>query len=71
MEICHRTVPEGSSSTGPWFGREWLAFLVGATSARKINSENERKMIEYKGVRVGIAYSNCTVGTVHIGNSVH
>ena len=22
-------------------------------------------------VRIGIAYSNCTVATVHIGNSVH
>jgi len=52
---------------GRGFRCEWLR----GTSARKINTETERKIDKYKEVKVRIAYSNCTVATVHIGNSVH
>jgi len=54
------------------FVRQSMASVVSvATSAGKINTETERKINEYREVRVGMAYSNCTVATVHIGNSVH
>jgi len=52
--------------------RQSIASVVSvAKSARKINTETERKINEYKEVRVRMAYSNGTVATVHIGNSVH
>ena len=62
---CHRTVPRGSRSNGRSSGGAWLT-LSADTSARKINSGTD-----IVTVRVGIVYSNCTVATVHIGNSVH
>jgi len=74
-KICHRIVPKGSRSTGPPSGRAWLPLSISqqrvAISARKINTETEGKISEYKEVRIGIVYSNCTVATVQFGNSVH
>jgi len=54
------------------FVRQSMASVVSVvTSARKINTETERKINEYKEVRIRMAYSNCAVATVNIGNSVH